>query len=41
MGRVNPGIKMGITQQPMICEGRLYLRGEEAMVCYQVGAAAK
>ena len=38
LGRVNPGIKLGFPQQPMIANGRLYLRGEEVLVCYQVGA---
>ncbi len=41
LGRVNPGIKMGIPQQPMICNGRLFLRGEDALVCYQVGEIQK
>jgi hypothetical protein len=41
LGRVNPGIKLGIPQQPMICDGRLYMRGEEVMVCYEVGAGPR
>lgn len=36
LGRVAPGIKMGIQQQPMIYDGRLYLRGEDTIVCYQI-----
>ena len=38
LGRVNPGIKMGIPQQPILSHGRLYLRGVDTIVCYQVGA---
>lgn len=38
LGRVNPGIKMGIQQQPMIFNGRLYLKGNDTIVCYQVGS---
>jgi len=38
LGRVNPGIKMGLPQQPTLGgEGRLYLRGDDTIVCYQVG----
>jgi outer membrane protein assembly factor BamB len=37
LGRVNPGIKLGIPQQPTIFDGRLYLRGNDTVVCYQVG----
>jgi len=37
LGRVNPGIKLGIQQQPTIFGGRLYLRGNDTVVCYQVG----
>ena len=37
LGRVNPGIKLGIQQQPTIFNGRLYLRGNDTAVCYQVG----
>ena len=40
LGRVNPGIKMGIPQQPTIFNGRLYLRGNDTMVCYEVGPPA-
>ena len=35
-GRFNPGLKFGIQQQPIIANGRLYLRGEETLVCYQI-----
>jgi outer membrane protein assembly factor BamB len=38
LGRANPGIKLGLQQQPTICNGRLYLRGNDTVVCYQVGA---
>jgi outer membrane protein assembly factor BamB len=41
LGRVNPGIKLGFPQQPMISNGRLYLRGEEVLVCYEVGEAVR
>jgi outer membrane protein assembly factor BamB len=37
LGRVNPGIKLGFQQQPTIFNGRLYLRGNTTVVCYQVG----
>jgi hypothetical protein len=37
LGRVNPGIKLGIPQQPTLFGGRLYLRGTDTVVCYQVG----
>jgi outer membrane protein assembly factor BamB len=37
LGRVNPGIRLGIQQQPTIFNGRLYLRGNDMVVCYQVG----
>jgi outer membrane protein assembly factor BamB len=37
LGRVNPGIKLGIPQQPTIFSGRLYLRGNDTVVCYEVG----
>ena len=40
LGRVNPGIKLGIPQQPTIFDGHLYLRGNDTVVCYQVGATA-
>lgn len=38
LGRVSPGLELGLPQQPMIAGGRLYLRGEETLVCYRVGA---
>ena len=38
LGRVNPGIKLGIQQQPTVFNGRLYLRGNDTVVCYQVAA---
>ncbi len=37
LGRVNPGIKLGIPQQPTIFNERLYLRGNDTVVCYEVG----
>jgi outer membrane protein assembly factor BamB len=37
LGRVNPGIKLGIQQQPTLFNGRLYLRGNDTVVCYEVG----
>jgi outer membrane protein assembly factor BamB len=37
LGRVNPDIRLGILQQPTIFDGRLYLRGNDTVVCYQVG----
>jgi len=37
LGRVKPGIALGRPQQPTIANGRLYLRGNEWVVCYQVG----
>ena len=40
LGRLNPGIKLGIPQQPTIFNGRLYLRGNDTVVCYQVGASS-
>ncbi len=36
LGRVNPGIDFGLHQQPTIANGRLYLRGEKWVVCYDV-----
>jgi outer membrane protein assembly factor BamB len=39
LGRVNPGMKMVIPQQqPTIFNGRLYLRGNDTVVCYQIAA---
>jgi outer membrane protein assembly factor BamB len=40
LGRVNPGIRLGIQQQPTIFNGRLYLRGNDTVVCYQAAAAS-
>jgi outer membrane protein assembly factor BamB len=37
LGRAKPGIKLGLPQQPIIANGRLYLRGDEVLVCYEVG----
>ena len=37
LARFNPGIKLGIQQQPVISNNRLYLRGDDTMACYQVG----
>lgn len=36
LGRVRPGIKLGRPQQPTIANGRLYLRGDRWVVCYQI-----
>ena len=36
LGRVNPGIKLGIQQQPTIFNGRLYLKGNDTIVCYKI-----
>ena len=32
-------VKLGIPQQPTLFGGRLYLRGNDTVVCYQVGAS--
>jgi outer membrane protein assembly factor BamB len=40
LGRVNPGIQLGIPQQPTLFNGRLYLRGTDTIVCYQIAAAS-
>ncbi|MCS7304789.1 MAG: PQQ-binding-like beta-propeller repeat protein [Thermoguttaceae bacterium] len=37
LGRLKPGIALGRPQHPTIANGRLYLRGNEWVVCYQVG----
>ena len=37
LGRVKVPIELGRPQQPTIANGRLYLRGKEAVACYQVG----
>ena len=39
-GRVATGIKLGIPQQPTLANGRLYIRGDEWVVCYDVLNAA-
>jgi outer membrane protein assembly factor BamB len=36
LGRINPGIKLGLQQQPTIFAGRLYIRGNDTIVCYQM-----
>jgi len=36
LGRINPGIRLGIQQQPTIFNGRLYLKGNDTIVCYEV-----
>jgi outer membrane protein assembly factor BamB len=40
-GRFDPGLKLGIPQQPMIVNGRLFLRGEDTLACYRIGQAMK
>jgi len=35
-GRVALGMKLGRPQQPTIANGRLYIRGEQTVVCYQI-----
>ncbi len=37
LGRVKVPVEMGRPQQPTIANGRMYLRGKNAIVCYQVG----
>jgi outer membrane protein assembly factor BamB len=36
LARVKLGIKLGRPQQPTIANGRMYIRGEQWVVCYQV-----
>ena len=36
LGRVRHGLDIGHTQQPTLANGRLYLRGMDEVVCYQV-----
>jgi outer membrane protein assembly factor BamB len=36
LGRVALGMKLGRPQQPMIANGRMYIRGEQTIVCYQI-----
>ena len=38
LGRTQLEVKLGRPQQPTIANGRLYLRGIEAVSCYQIGA---
>ncbi len=37
LGRTEVPIELGRPQQPTIANGRLYLRGDDAVICYQVG----
>ncbi|MFW6171028.1 MAG: PQQ-binding-like beta-propeller repeat protein [Planctomycetota bacterium] len=37
LGRIKVPVEMGRPQQPTIANGRMYLRGKEAVVCYRVG----
>ncbi len=37
LGRARPGIELGRQQQPTIANGRMYIRGNRWIVCYQVG----
>ncbi len=37
LGRVTVPVELGRPQQPTIANGRMYIRGKEAVVCYQVG----
>lgn len=36
LGRVRVPIELGRPQQPTIANGRMYIRGEQAIVCYQL-----
>jgi hypothetical protein len=36
LGRVHHGLEMGHTQQPTLANGRLYIRGFDTVVCYQL-----
>ena len=36
LGRVKHGIELGYPQQPTIANGRLYIRGEETVICYDL-----
>ena len=40
-GRFDPDLKLGIPQQPMIVNGRLYLRGDDTLACYRIGQTTK
>lgn len=37
LGRVEVPVELGRPQQPTIANGRMYLRGKNTVVCYQVG----
>jgi outer membrane protein assembly factor BamB len=39
LGRVSLGIKLGRPQQPTLANGRLYIRGDTTVICYQVTAS--
>jgi hypothetical protein len=41
LARMKPDIDLGRPQQPMIAGNRLYLRGMETVVCYQIAAPAQ
>ena len=36
LGRVSLGIELGRPQQPTVANGRMYIRGKTAVVCYQI-----
>ena len=36
LGRVRLGVELGRPQQPTIANGRMYIRGKESVVCYQI-----
>jgi outer membrane protein assembly factor BamB len=36
LARVPLGLKLGRPQQPTIANGRMYIRGEQSVVCYQI-----
>jgi outer membrane protein assembly factor BamB len=36
LGRVSLGIELGRPQHPTIANGRLYIRGMETVICYQI-----
>ena len=38
LGRMQVPVELGRQQQPTIAHGRMYVRGTEAVVCYQIGA---
>ena len=37
LGRVAVNTELDMPQQPTIANGRLYLRGKDSVICYQVG----